>query len=235
MKKILSTILVAMHTNITMLIMTSGVVVPPPVVTWKSEFVIRNLNTDETKTVETKEFSMEQYNVYFGKGIHEGDWLEITYKPWPTTVPHQAKWTYRWGSSSAMKLPDGLTANVHVTGASHPSNNTLIVECEYYEVEQPDNSTTYTMNFPNVRKGNQITVKNSDASEVRVTYADYEEVSSGQRATVALYDIYGNLVSTGYLDALGTGTLSTKRKSGIYIVKVMMNNQVIFNQRIQVK
>ena len=83
---------------------------------------------------------------------------------------------------------------------------------------------------------NQIErAKSINASEVQVTYADYEKVSSGQRATIALYDIYGNPVSTGYLDNLGMGTLSTKGKSGIYIVKVIMNNQVIFNQRIQVK
>ena len=91
--------------------------------------------------------------------------------------------------------------------------------------------------YINVINGNRITVKNINASEVQVFYTKYEDAASyaGQRASTALYDIYGNLVSTGYLDGLGMGTLSTKGKPGIYIVKVMMNNQVIFNQRIQVK
>ena len=250
MKKLACTLLVAMVTMVAMkaIAIEPPVINPPPVVTLTPKFVIKNLTSNDAMTVELKDFSPGgTFDVYFSKGVYEGDELEISYEPLPLVSPltYQVTWTHGWGMPDGEEDGTGFTKKFYVKKASYAfplQNNKFAVACTS-SIEgqseliwgQVEETKIYTLYFPNVQRGNQITVKNSDASEVQVTYADYEKVSSGQRATIALYDIYGNPVSTGYLDNLGMGTLSTKGKSGIYIVKVIMNNQVIFNQRIQVK
>ena len=233
MKKILSILLVAMFTMVTM---SSMIIDPPPVVVFVGNFVVRNQSSGETITVDNRNFSSKgEYTVNFSEGIYEEDELEITYNPPASLVPLQAVWFRGWRSADEY-LCSGFRTDFRVLYPILPSDNTLAVACKEYVEGKNENPTIRILYFPNVKRGRRVTVTNSDASEVQVTYANYEEVAStGQRATVALYDIYGNPVSTGYLDNLGMCTLSTKGKPGIYIVKVTMNNQVIFNQRIQAK
>lgn len=236
MKKLTCTLLVAM---ITMVTMTFAQIIgggDNPVFL-KPEFVIKNTITDETISVELKAFSSapaEGYTVNLSKGVYAGEELEITYKSLPSIYTHYVEWSYGVGAANIKSQQTTFTATFFAQKPPLSSQN-FVVACKSYLEGQSANAKTYTMLFP-VRAGNRVTAKNVNASEVQVSYEDYEKVSStGQRATIALYDIYGNPVSTGYLDNLGMGTLSTKGKSGIYIVKVIMNNQVIFNQRIQVK
>ena len=232
MKKIVCTIFVAMLNMVAM----AAMAFEPPVILPHDYFTITNLNSNDSIRVSATDIPLGGYTVNLKKGVYAGDVLKITYSPLPSIFTYQATWTYGWESATETLPSTGYTAEIPVSIPPSPFSNKFAVACNYYREDQSENSKTYTLYFPNVRTGHRITVKNSDASEVQVTYADYEEVAcAGQRASVALYDIYGNLVSTGYLDALGMSTLSTKGKSGIYIVKVIMNNQVVFNQRIQVK
>ncbi|MDE5610121.1 MAG: hypothetical protein K2I66_07055 [Bacteroidales bacterium] len=232
MKKILSIFLVTM---LAMVSMSSMIIDPPPVVTFKPKFIIKNLGTNDESTVELKDFSPGgTYDVPLR--VRVGDELEITYQPQPLLSPftYQVTWKYGWGSPEEGGTKEGMIVKVPVGYLSTSSLNKFAVKCMSSIEGKSEDTKIYTMYFE--KSGNYITVKNSDASEVQVTYENYEEVSSaGQRASTALYDIYGNLVSSGYLDGFGKSTLSTKGKPGLYIVKVIMNNQVIFNQRIQVK
>ena len=233
MKKLLCILWVAMLTMFAT-VFAQAVVMPV-----YSYFTITNKTTKEVKTVSVNDFTFNKtYDVLFSKGVYSGDQMEFTYKPALSSFTPQLSWSYGWLGSSLNILGTGLT--VGMTIANVPSsdmyNNTLLIKCNYRSDGQSGISEDYIISISQVRQGNRITVKSSEVSEVQVSYEDYEKVSSaGQHATVALYDIYGNLVSTGYLDALGMSTLSTKGKPGIYIVKVIMNNQVIFNRRIQVK
>lgn len=242
MKKLTCTLWVAVCTMVAM----SSMIVNPPVVVFKGNFVIKNLTSNDTIKVELKDFSLGKRTVNFSKGVYEGDELEISYNPPPllSSFTYQVAWTYGWGNPSTEK-GTGLTEKFRVQNAPYisPTLNIFAVACTSSIKErseliegQSEDLEIYTMEFPNVQRGRRVTVKNIDASEVQVVYADYEKVASaGQRASVSLYDIYGNLVSTGYLDALGMSTLSTKGKPGYYIVKVMVGNRVIFTETIQVK
>lgn len=238
MKKLLSTLLVAM---LTMVIVTAMAIEPPVVVPMSESFTIKNITSQKGTEVLVKDFTSNGNNEYtYEVDFSElvvccGDKMEIIYNPTLSMFTPQLTWSYCMVGLASHDAGTGLTTNFSVP-SPYIDGRTLIVTCDY-QGYQGSSQKRYIINFPDVRhRGNQITVKNSNASEVQVSYENYGEVlSAGQRASVALYDIYGNPVSTGYLDALGMGTLSTKGKPGIYIVKVIMNNQVIFNQRIQVK
>lgn len=202
-------------------------------------FTITNQTSGDGTTISVEDFSSWGEAVTFPLGVYNGDVLVFTYKDLPSPITPQLTWSSAWMGASLASLGTGKTKEVTVKNVptSTPLNNILLVQCDYTTSGFGiSTSKTYLFRIPNVKQGNRVTAKNINASEVQVSYADYEKVASaGQRASIALYDIYGNLVSTGYLDGLGMGTLSTKGKPGIYIVKVTMNNQVVFNQRIQVK
>lgn len=227
MKKLACTLLVAMVTMASMAFaqVIGGVGRGP-------YFTITNKTTNQVKQASLDDFNFlgcTCYEVNFSSGVYNGDQIEITYNTYAPTP--QLTWYSAWIDNPLKSKGTGLTVTIPVENV--PSlGNTLLVKCNYQGNGGPKDYLFYIMN---VHSTQRITVKNSGASEVQVSYEDYEKVSSGQRATIALYDIYGNPVSTGYLDNLGMGTLSTKGKSGIYIVKVTTNDQVIFNQRIQVK
>ncbi|MDE5610094.1 MAG: T9SS type A sorting domain-containing protein [Bacteroidales bacterium] len=232
MKKFLSTALVAMLTMVSMTFAQSTSIE-------SSYFIITNTATNDVKTIALNEFSKLDDNLYsrymsFEKGVYNGEKIEITYKSVLSWFTPYLTWYGGWPTDLKSK-GTGLTKIFTIENVPSFGGNTYVVKCNYKVNAQSSKSEDYLINFLNVHAENRITIKSSNASEVQVSYADYEEMASaGQRASTALYDIYGNLVSTGYLDGFGKSTLST-RKPGLYIVKVIMNNQVIFNQRIQVK
>lgn len=227
MKKILSIILVAMFAMATMSFGQPFSEIVGPY------FIIKNQKTGQVEKASLDAFTFlgcTCYEVQFKSGVYSGEQIEITYNT--MAISPQLTWSYAWIDQPWKSKGTGLTVTIPVENVPLVGN-TLLVKCDYQGV---GGAKVYTFYFPNVHTTQRITVKNNDVSEVQVSYEDYEELlSTGQRASVALYDIYGNLVSTGYLDNLGMSTLSTKGKSGIYIVKVTTNDQVIFNQRIQVK
>ncbi|MDE5609928.1 MAG: hypothetical protein K2I66_06075 [Bacteroidales bacterium] len=243
MKKILSTLLVAMFT---MVAMNAMAIDPPIIIKNRDYFTITNNATTKSTNVSVNDFSSWidgnlSYTVNLEGGVYKGENIEITYHNLTFWGTPYLTWFYGWNASNSGSFGPleykGTGVTQVFTMENIPTNaNKLIVKCNYRSNEQSEETKTYII-YLNVSSRNRITVKNSNASEVQVSYTNYEDVASyaGQRATVALYDIYGNKVSGGYLDAFGTSTLSTKGKPGIYIVKVIMNNQVIFNQRIQVK
>lgn len=233
MKKLIFTLFVAI---VSMATMTVRAFDPPVIIPMSEYFMITNKSTDKNIKVSVNDFSSAgTYEAHFSSGgVYEGDEIEITYNAILSMFTPQLVWFYRWILEDWKPLKSGLTVTVPVKNVPL-IGNVLVVQCDYYGYEQSSPSKRYTIEFPSVQKGNRITVKSSDASEVQVTYNNYEEVSAGQRASIALYDRYGNKVSGGYLDALGMGTLSTKGKSGIYIVKVTMNNVDIYSETIQVR
>ena len=243
MKKILSTLLVAMRT---MASMTTMAFESPMIIINRDYFTITNNATTANTKILVNDFSSwidgnPSYTVKLEGGVYKGAKINITYHNVMLFEDPYLTWFYGWNATDASSFVPltykGTGLTQEFTTENMPSGaSTLIVKCNYQTDAQSSETTTYIM-YINVINGNRITVKNSNASEVQVSYTNYEDVATyaGQRATVALYDIYGNKVSGGYLDAFGTSTLSTKGKPGYYIVKVMVNNQVIFTETIQVK
>ena len=244
MKKFLCTILVAM---LTMVSMTSMAIDPPVIAQWKDYFTITNKTTNAApKKILIDEFTSgldgtPSCTVNLEGGIYKGEEIEITYHNRTLMGTPYLRWYSGWNASN-----DGSVVPLTYRGTGLTKEFTIenipihatyfLVKCNYQTDEQSSKTNTYLM-FIKVINGNRITAKSNNASEVQVSYTNQEDAAAyaGKRVTTALYDIYGNKVSGGYLDAFGTSTLSTKGKPGYYIVKVMVDNRVIFTETIQVK
>ena len=250
MKKFLCTLLATMLATLTM---TAMAVIPPPVdppviVTPKNYFTITNKNSpsSEPLKIEVDKFTTwvdgnPSYTVNLDGGVYKSEDIEITYHNVTFLGTPYLTWYYGWNANDAGALAPltykGTGSTQVFKTENMPSRaSMLIVKCNYQTSEQSSETKPYIM-YINVINRNRITVKNTNASEVQVSYTNQEDAAAyaGKRATTALYDIYGNKVSGGYLDAFGTSTLSTKGKPGYYIVKVMVDNRVVFTETLQVK
>ena len=229
MKKLVSILCV------TMLTMLATVLAQPVVMPVYSYFIVTNKTTNETKSISTNQFSSNKtYDVDFCFGVYNKDQIEVTYSP----ALSSAKPKLTWSSSNGILLPEtGLTTNLKVEGISS-NGQTLTITCDYKDDEISSLTTSYKINFPNAHKGKRIYVTNSDIRTIQIFYEDYykEDVfsCSGQYPTTALYKLdNGEYVSSGRLNALGMGSLTAKG-AGFYVVKVMVNNQVIFTETIRI-
>ena len=234
MKKLLCILWVAM---LTMLATTFAQPVVMPVYSY---FIVTNKTTNETKSISVNEFtstgsSSSECNVDFCFGVYDGDQIEITYSP----AFSSAKPKLAWSSSNGNLSPEtGLTTKLTVERI-FSDGTTLTVTCDYKADEMSSYTNVYKINFKNVQTRKRITVSQLTDSEIYIAYANYYEDDvyscSGKLPTTVLYDSEGNVLSTGYLNGRGIGTLATKGYKGIGIMKVLVNNVEIYAGKITIR
>lgn len=238
MKKLTCTLFVAMLTMVTMAFADT---MP------RSYFTVKNKTTGMVETIQMSQFKKDENGDYICNvdvkeicfGIYKEDQIEVTYTR-AFATPTKLTWYYSLDGTE-IEFGTGETAELTVPEASF-NENTLILTCasQYNSMTGNNSSPTfYKIRLNNVHNTKRIyTTYSSTSREVLIFYEDYETEASSctnQLPSTALYDISGNLISSGYLNPRGMGTLSTKGKTGILIVKVRINNVEIFTSKIQVK